>query len=201
MGSWATPGFITQVSYVYEDDDYDAPLLVVARDDLLPSSVAELMQYDAAALDVDGICVQFANEQAFGDGERLLMMLMGRACVHACSIEASCRAGNDASPVIQSPVRGAGQGGASALQPTPGQLRLVGRPSCAPPGLCVCWGNSWAGCFRRACAAPRPTTTLKAPPSCLHGRSAIALPHPHPSTHIWHTWRACVCTQASCASG
>ncbi|KAG2493587.1 hypothetical protein HYH03_008106 [Edaphochlamys debaryana] len=59
---------LTPLSYVYEDDDYDAPVLQVSRSDLLATSMAELMQYDAYSLGSEGICVSFDDEQAFGDG-------------------------------------------------------------------------------------------------------------------------------------
>ncbi|KXZ42255.1 hypothetical protein GPECTOR_174g211 [Gonium pectorale] len=56
------------LSYVYEDDDYEAPVLQVCRSDLLGTSVAELMQYDAYSLSLEGICIKFEGEQAYGDG-------------------------------------------------------------------------------------------------------------------------------------
>ncbi|GFR50871.1 hypothetical protein Agub_g13159 [Astrephomene gubernaculifera] len=59
---------LTPLSYVYEDDDYDAPVLQVCRSDMLGSSFGELMQYDGYSLGSEGICVSFEDEEAFGDG-------------------------------------------------------------------------------------------------------------------------------------
>ncbi|GLC44848.1 hypothetical protein PLESTB_001207700 [Pleodorina starrii] len=57
---------LTPLSYVYEDDDYDAPLIVVDRSDLLGTSMAALT--DQANLHHEGICVSFEDEMAYGDG-------------------------------------------------------------------------------------------------------------------------------------
>ncbi|EFJ46838.1 hypothetical protein VOLCADRAFT_92719 [Volvox carteri f. nagariensis] len=55
------------LSYVYDEDDFDAPVVYVDRADMLGSSFAGLMDVEEW-LDHEGICVKFEDEEAYGDG-------------------------------------------------------------------------------------------------------------------------------------
>ncbi|GIL59974.1 hypothetical protein Vafri_14615 [Volvox africanus] len=63
----ALDNLLKPLSYVYDEDDYDAPVIYVDRSDLLGTSFASLMDVEDV-LDHEGICVKFEDEEAYGDG-------------------------------------------------------------------------------------------------------------------------------------
>ncbi|GIM10496.1 hypothetical protein Vretimale_14037, partial [Volvox reticuliferus] len=63
----ALDNLLRPLSYVYDEDDYDAPVVYVDRSDMLGTSFASLMDVEDV-LDHEGICVKFEDEEAYGDG-------------------------------------------------------------------------------------------------------------------------------------
>ncbi|GLI61744.1 hypothetical protein VaNZ11_004164 [Volvox africanus] len=63
----ALDNLLKPLSYVYDEDDYDAPVIYVDRSDMLGTSFASLMDVEGF-LEHEGICIKFEDEEAYGDG-------------------------------------------------------------------------------------------------------------------------------------